>query len=60
MLKVSVIVCAIAAAGTLVCVKSSAYSKETAAVPGGMHSIEDLHPKARAHDLPVQQIGDLY
>jgi hypothetical protein len=41
-------------------IKSGAYSKEEAAVPGGMPSIEELHAKARAHDLPVQQIDGLF
>jgi hypothetical protein len=59
MFKIAVIVCALAAAGAIVWVKSGALSTETAVVPAGMASLEELHAKARARDLPVQQIDDL-
>jgi hypothetical protein len=57
--NVAVAVCVIATAGTI-WTKSRAHPDERAAAPTGMPSREDRYAKARAHDLPAQQMDDLY
>jgi len=62
MLKAGIVVWVICACvgGTAWWLKSSANSKEYRTVPSGMPSIEELHAKALAHGLPIQEIKDLY
>jgi hypothetical protein len=57
--KIAVAVCAIATAGTI-WVKPHTHPNERAAVPTGMPSLEGRCAQAREHDLPAQQIDDLY
>jgi len=57
--KIAVTVCASATAGTI-WVKSRAHLNERAAAPTGMPSLEDQYAKVRAHDLPAQQMDELY